>query len=252
MNQIIVVGGVYGEKCAFPVRKQIFGSAGRAAIALSSPHFDSVILHTTLPENAAAQAIPNFDAYGIDVVNHGGEQFIDFEYLHCLATPLIHPRTPEIRQQKSFHVQGKLVVQFGMIECAPTVEADICIYDPQSPIAPRSFVKSGSKAGRLAFVANSTEIKLLTGLSVDEGARQLVKEENAEIVVAKCGLDGARIFDKTGCIGHVPAYETANVFTIGSGDVFVAAFALACGERQRAAGGSCRLCLSSGRDVRRV
>lgn len=230
MKQIIVVGGVYGEECAFPVRKQIFGSAGRAAVALSKPHFDSVILHTTLPEASAAQAIPNFDAYGIDVVNHGGEQFIDFEYLHCLATPFIHPRPSKIRQQKPFHVQGKLVVQFGMMECSPTVEADVCIYDPQSPIEPRSFTKSGSKAGRLAFVANSTEIKLLTGLSVDEGARQLVKDESAEIVVAKCGLDGARIFDKTGCIGHVPAYETANVFTIGSGDVFVAAFALAWGD----------------------
>ena len=227
MSSIIVVGGVYGEDCAFPLRKQIFGSAGRAAIALSGSNFSSVTLHTTLPKEAADEAIPNFDAYAVDVVNHGGEQFVGFEYLHCLATPVIHPSPTLIRQQMPFHVKGELVVQFGMMECSPTVEADICVYDPQSPTDPRSFRKSGSTCGRLAFIANANEIELLTGLSLDDGARQLVRDERAEILVAKCGLQGAKLFDKDGFVGHVPAYKASSVFTIGSGDVFVSAFALA-------------------------
>lgn len=229
MRNVTVVGGVYGEECAFPLRKQVFGSAGRAAAALSTV-FESVNLHTVLPEAAAAMAIPNFNAYGVNVEVHSGSQFVSFEYLHCLADPQIHPRPSTIKQQAPFHVEGELVVQFGMMECRPTVNADICVYDPQSPSAPLSFVNSGSKARRLAFVANSGEIELLTGKSVEAGAAQLVQSENAEIVIAKCGLSGAKVFGKEGFLGAVPAYKAANVFTVGSGDMFVAAFAFAWGK----------------------
>jgi hypothetical protein len=233
MSAVSVIGGVYGEECAFPQRKQVFGSAGRAAVALS-PHFDSVTLHTVLSDQAASNTLPNFDAYGVNVELHGGTQFISFEYLHCLAEPQIHPKPSKIEQQSPFHVEGDLVVQFGMMECRPTIDAGICVYDPQSPNAPLSFIESGSKARRLAFIANAGEIELLTGHSVDDGARQLVQSEGAEIVVAKCGLTGARVFDKDGFLGAVPAYQTANVFTVGSGDMFVAAFALAWGKEAMA------------------
>ena len=229
MNAISVVGGVYGEECAFPIRKQVFGSAGRAAVALSS-HFDKVTLHTLLPDQAAARVMPNFDAHNVDVAIHGGEQFVSFEYLHCLAEPQIHPRVSKIVEQPSFHVVGEIVVQFGMMECRPTVDAEICVYDPQSPNSPVSFSASGSKARRLAVVANAGEIEILTGQSVDAGAQQLVHTENAEVVVAKCGLHGARVYGKDGFLGAVPAYQTQKVFTVGSGDMFVAAFAFAWGK----------------------
>lgn len=229
MSAVSVVGGVYGEECAFPLRKQVFGSAGRAAIALS-PHFDSVTLHTLLPDIAFDRTKPLFDSFGVAIENHGGEEFISFEYLHCLAEPQIHPRQSRIIQQPAFHVQAEVVVQFGMMECAPTVEADLCIYDPQSPTLPRSFVSTGSKAGRLAFVANAGEIEALTGLDVENGAQKLVSTEGAEVVVAKCGLQGAKIFGKSGLVGTVPAYQTTSIFTVGSGDIFVAAFAYAWGK----------------------
>jgi len=229
MTALSVVGGVYGEECAFPIRRQVFGSAGRAAVALA-PHFDAVTLHMVLPDLAAERVIPNFEAYGVDVVRHGGDQFISFEYLHSLAEPLIHPRLSEIVAQPSFHLDGGLVLQFGMLECSPTVRADICVYDPQSPISPKGFRQSGSTADRLAIVANAAEIRLLTRMQVDQGAMHLLKEESAEVVIAKCGLDGARIFTRDGLEGTVPAYRASSVFTVGSGDVFVAAFALAWGK----------------------
>jgi hypothetical protein len=232
MNSVTVVGGVYGEECAFPPRRQVFGSAGRAAVGLA-PHFSSVTLHTVLSDQAIARASPIFDAYGVDLQVQTGSQFVSFEYLHCLAEPQIHPRPSLIEMQPSFHVEGELVVQFGMMECQPTVDAEICVYDPQSPIAPASFRSSGSKARRLAFVANAGEIKLLSGKSVDEGSQELLKSENAEVVVAKCGLEGARVFGREGLLGVVPAYQAANVFTVGSGDVFVAAFGLAWGKEGR-------------------
>ena len=176
MSAVSVVGGIYGEECSFPVRKQIFGSAGRAAAALS-PHFDKVTLHTTFASEVADRIGAIFDAFGVDVERHGGSQFISFEYLHCLADPQIHPRLAKIEQQAPFEVHGDLVVQFGMIECRPTIVADICVYDPQSPTAPLPFTSSGSKARSLAIVANAGEIELLTGMSVDQGARHLVESE---------------------------------------------------------------------------
>ena len=229
MNEVSVVGGVYGEECAFPIRKQVFGSAGRAAIAVS-PFFSTVNLHTLLPELAANRVKPIFDSFGVDLQSHRGAEFISFEYLHCLAEPQIHPRQSRIDQQPSFHLKAELVIQFGMMECVPTVDAEICVYDPQSPSSPRGFVGSGSTARRLAFVANAAEIEALTGNDVDTGAQQLVVTEGAEVVVAKCGLSGARVFGKDGLLGSVPAYKTSNVFTVGSGDIFVAAFALAWGK----------------------
>ncbi|MBU6464008.1 MAG: nucleoside 2-deoxyribosyltransferase [Bradyrhizobium sp.] len=232
MKAIDIVGGVYGEICSFPIRKQIFGSAGRAAVALSSPHFERVTLHTALSRGAASQALPNFDVYGIDVVVHGGAQFISFEYLHCLSIPLVQPAISNIAEQPPFHVQGELVVQFGMLECRPTIEADVCVYDPQSAVNPRPFSNGGSKANRLAFIANAHEVQLITGLSIEAGAARIIRDEKAEVVVVKCGLEGARMFDQNGFVGHVPAYLTKSVFTIGSGDIFVAAFALAWGKEK--------------------
>ena len=165
----------------------------------------------------------------VDVASKPGEQFIGFDYLHCLADPVITPHRTVIRTQETFHVDAKVAILFGMMECAPTVDAEICVYDPQSPVNPQGFRNTGSKAKHLAFTANAGEIKVLTGKGLNEGAQDLLKSEGAEIVLAKCGLDGVLVFDSTGQIGAVPSYKTNNVFTIGSGDVFVAAFALAWG-----------------------
>ncbi len=228
MTAIDVVGGVYGERCAFPHWEEIYGSAGRAAAGLA-PHVDTVRLHTILPPDKQKQILPILESYGIDVVPHSGEQFIGFDYLHCLADPNISPHPNLIKQQAPFHVAAEIAVLFGMMECQPTVQAEICVYDPQSPTAPKGFKATGSKARRLAIIANAQEIKLLSGKLAAEGARDLLVAEGAEIVIAKCGLDGALILDASGQIGSVPAYKTQNVFTIGSGDVFVAAFALAWG-----------------------
>ena len=228
MSSVDVVGGVYGEGCTFPHWQQIYGSAGRAAAGLA-PHVDTVRLHTVIPTEQSKCITPIFESFGVDVASKPGEQFIGFDYLHCLADPVITPHRTVIRTQETFHVDAKVAILFGMMECAPTVDAEICVYDPQSPVNPQGFRNTGSKAKHLAFTANAGEIKVLTGKGLNEGAQDLLKSEGAEIVLAKCGLDGVLVFDSTGQIGAVPSYKTNNVFTIGSGDVFVAAFALAWG-----------------------
>ncbi|MDD9909867.1 MAG: PfkB family carbohydrate kinase [Ahrensia sp.] len=226
MTSIDVVGGVYGERCAFPDWNEIFGSVGRAAVGLS-PHVDRVRLHTVLPNEQVNRVIPNFQSFGVDVSVQPGKQLIGFDYLHCLANPIISPHPDFIDPQPTFEVQSDVVVAFGMMECQPSITAEFCVYDPQSSLAPKGFRETGGSASRLAFVANQQEIERLTGSSGTDAAMQLVESERAEVVIAKRGLAGAFIYGSGGFVGSVPAFKTSNVFTVGSGDVFVAAFALA-------------------------
>lgn len=231
MPEIDVIGGVYGESCAFPHWEEIFGSAGRAAVGLA-PFFDKTRLHTILPTAQAKQAKLNLGAFGVDVHAQKGQQFIGFDYLHCLANPLISPSVSAIIPQPTFHVEANIAIVFGMMEATPAVSANICVYDPQSPTKPQCFSATGSKAKRLAIIANTQEIKLMSGENIELGAADLLRSEGAEIVIVKSGLGGAKVFDATGMIGKILAYKTKNVFTVGSGDVFTAAFTLAWAQLQ--------------------
>tara|TARA_R110002073_G_scaffold38838_1_gene111148 strand:- start:6011 stop:6760 length:750 start_codon:yes stop_codon:yes gene_type:complete len=77
------------------------------------------------------------------------------------------------------------------------------------------------------IVANAHEIEKLSGLRGEVAAKAVLESENAELVVVKNGLSGAIVIGRKGVLGEVPAYKAHSVFTIGSGDVFVAAFAYA-------------------------
>ena len=226
MKSIDVVGGVYGERCAFPHWEAIYGSAGRAAAGLSE-HVDTIRLHTISPLNQLERITPIFESYGVDVIGKESEVFIDFDYLHCLADPNIIPHPSVIRRQSNFHVKAQVAILFGMMECSPTVDAEICVFDPQSPNNPSGFRSCGSNAKRLAFIANAREIELLTCKKVEDGVHDIFSSEKAEVVVVKRGIKGALVFDSDGNKDEIPAYKTKRVFTIGSGDVFVTAFALA-------------------------
>tara|TARA_R110001592_G_scaffold73364_1_gene223913 strand:- start:1520 stop:2716 length:1197 start_codon:yes stop_codon:yes gene_type:complete len=227
MTQIDVVGGVYGERCAFPEWNQIFGSAGRAAAALSD-HVDTVRLHTVLPsDDRADRILANLDAFGIQTFSHPGDQLIGFDYIHCLADPAISPSPDAIARRSPFEVEADIAVSFGMMECVPKVRAGMCVYDPQSPTSPVGFRHTGGEAERLVIVANAHEIEKLSGLRGEVAAKAVLESENAELVVVKNGLSGAIVIGRKGVLGEVPAYKAHSVFTIGSGDVFVAAFAYA-------------------------
>lgn len=223
---IDVIGGVYGERCGFPDWNEIYGSAGRAAVALSA-HLANVRLHTILPQKMADQARPIFGSFGVQLLARAGKQFIGFDYLHCLAEPAIHPTPALIEQQPPLRVTADVAVVFGMMESTPQVSADFCVYDPQSPSDPKGFKASGGQTKRLAIVLNSGELRKLAKADGVQGAMKLLKNEGAEVVVIKEGLQGATIIGPNGKVGSVPAYKTGSVFTIGSGDVFVAAFGLA-------------------------
>jgi nucleoside 2-deoxyribosyltransferase len=99
------------------------------------------------------------------------------------------------------------------------------VYDPQSVLNPEHFGVNGSKAQRLAVIANFAEARKLTATSdIDSAGMKLLKDSGAEVVVIKRGSFGAAVFSNSSRI-DVPAFRTKSVWPIGSGDVFVACFA---------------------------
>lgn len=221
-----IVGGVYRERCQWPMPEtdQVFGSAGRAAAALHGTGIER-ILHTYVGPDLKANIELILGAFDIQIDMH--ERAIDpvFDYAHCLAIPAISPELATIRQEPSIQLIADHVVRFGMLEGDARVQAHTCVYDPQSAYAPLSFRANGSSASRLAIVANSGELHVMTGERDPERAAQLLREaERADVVIAKCGLDGAVVVTDAGT-EHVPAFAIGAAHTIGSGDVFVAAFA---------------------------
>ncbi len=225
MTAINIVGGIYREKCAFPYWDQLFGSAGRAAMALEGL-VGEIHLHGALSESEELVAETSFGAAGVKLHLLRRSSPIEFDYMHCLAVPNISPE-PIVELIDFPEVTGDVVVKFGVLEGDPKISARHGIYDPQSAFEPRLFSKSGSTAERLAIIANRGEIlKMAKADSVDDAVRSITKAENAEVVVVKDGINGAIVYSSAGS-QRIPAYRTQNVFSIGSGDIFVAAFSYA-------------------------
>ncbi|MGD0091804.1 MAG: PfkB family carbohydrate kinase [Planctomycetota bacterium] len=159
------------------------------------------------------------------------QQAISFDYLHCLSTPFIRPRPEGLVRSVRIQAEGEVVLGFGMLEAEPIIKARVAVYDPQSvfekssPQAPRAFSANGSKAGKLALIANSFEANVMTGESEPRrAAKVLMQKDDAAVVIVKCGLKGALVLVK-GRSRSIPAYFSERVWSIGSGDVFAAAFA---------------------------
>jgi len=225
MSQIDIVGGIYREKVAFPYWDQLMGSAGRAAMALSG-HVDTIRLHSVVAEREGVTATASFGAAGIELNLQRRPEAIEFDYIHTLAVPTISP-WPSPTSVHIPDVTGEVAIKFGMMESNPRVDATHAIYDPQSPRDPQSFAGSGSKAKHLAVIANRGEIlRMAKKNTVDDAVPEIFAAENAEIVIVKDGIEGATVYVDSD-VHHIPAFRTRNVFSLGSGDVFVAAFAFA-------------------------
>lgn len=212
-----VAGGVYAERCIAPPSEVMLGSAGRACLALRDQV--PVELHTFHPDEEDVRA--NF---GTNAVVHPTDELISFDYLHPLARPRITPVPLPVAGCAK--VAGELVLRFGCLEGTFKVDADTAVFDPQNGRRSESFGSNGSRAKRLAIVLNSDEALALSGAdAVDQAGKSLRRMTGAEVVVVKEGAAGASVFDGRGCT-RVPAYRTASIYKIGSGDVFSAQFAL--------------------------
>jgi nucleoside 2-deoxyribosyltransferase len=225
---IHVVGGVYLERCLEPNWNEVYGSAGRAAVALASVS-DCVILHTRMHEDLKRQFGAVAESHEFKWEAAPSEQIIGFAYTHCLSTPFITPRA--IKQEVPLEVAAEVILRFGMMESTAIVHGNRVVYDPQAAESPQPFHRNASTAAHLAVVVNGYELKCLTGTAdLRVGARQLL-EEGAEVVVVKMASRGCLVI-QAAQEQAVPAYRSDFVWSIGSGDVFAAAFAHFWGEME--------------------
>jgi len=214
-----VVGGTYWEWCREENWNQLFGSGMRACAAIGDGVKFSTccsVAHKSTLERAAE--IYKFELADIQKV----EKTIGFFYPYALAPPIFD----RIENLLSIKVKGEKVLRFGMVECNPVVDAEWVVYDPQSPNNPEAFSNNGSNAQHLAIVCNRSEARLMTGCAeLDESASKLIEKEGAEVVVIKCGGEGAYVFTSADDKELIPAYKTESVWPLGSGDVYSAIFA---------------------------
>ncbi|WP_424681011.1 PfkB family carbohydrate kinase [Frateuria sp. YIM B11624] len=156
---------------------------------------------------------------------HQVDRVATFAYIHELASPVIYAPSAD---HPKFEIKTEKAVVYGLYAGEAAVTADYAVYDPQNAANPHLFSDQGSKARHLAVVLNQYEAAKILGepfsTSADELARKIAEREGAEVVVMKAGPIGALVLYQ-GHMTFVPSYQTSYVFKIGSGDIFVAAFA---------------------------
>ncbi|MDO8289230.1 MAG: PfkB family carbohydrate kinase [Parvibaculum sp.] len=220
-----VVGGVYHERCIHPHWNEIYGSAGRAAIAIATLG-TPVRLHSYMNEGAL-QIIAQQAAWLTDFcpVQTKIEGIVSFIYLHDMASPDI--KGVPVSLHPPIVVTEDKVLRFGMLDGDAVVHANWAVYDPQNAHDGQPFAANGSTADHLALVLNSFEAECLAempGGHPSKTAPVLAECQKAEVVVIKMGPEGAFVWTSTET-AQIPAFKTSRVWKIGSGDCFVAQFA---------------------------
>ncbi|MDB0510980.1 PfkB family carbohydrate kinase [Ralstonia solanacearum] len=222
---MVVVGGTYGEECAFPRRQSYRGSGGRAAALLAS-----LGAQVTLETYVGPQLGPIMKAIagdlGYTLNARQTSHDIWFRYRFPLGKPTIHygSKHPSKALQP---IRTDAALVFGMIEGRPIVHAKRVIYDPQDGANSRPFESNHSTAEELALVMSCADGQALTGERDPEHiANALIQQSNVTAVVMKCGVRGAFVRTRQSD-SWIRPFPTRRVYKIGSGDAFAAAFAFA-------------------------
>lgn len=227
-----IAGGLYHELVEVPQQHSIYGSGGRAAIAVSALT-DRCILHTYSSRDRQ-RGIEQLKRLGIDTRVQEVASGVAFAYFHPLAQPHIEPAIKSIPRQPPLGVSGKAVLRFGMLEGSAIVDAVRAVYDPQSCGAIERFHANSSRAGKLAMVLNEAELCLLAADCIlESAANKVIRTEGLSALVVKRGVKGALCFAPDGAVHNIPAYQTNKVTKIGTGDVFSAIFAYYWAEEER-------------------
>ena len=219
---MIVVGGSHLEICLVPFWKRVFGSGGRAAVALSSQSKE-VHLHTYAGKRYIDDVKQTMQAFGIKPSVRPIDDNISFSYFHPLSPARLSPERP--RLNKSLKVSGKNILRFGFVEGDAIVKAEYAVYDPQGGPHLEKFEKNSSTALHLAYVLNENEILALTKKARVNDAVSTLLRRPTDVVVVKRGPDGASVYRRGADPKAVPSYWSEKVFKIGSGDIFSAIFA---------------------------
>lgn len=222
---IDIVGGTYWEYCIDPDWNNIYGSGLRAALAVKVIAPDcNVQLHTIADRYIKQHVESHYDNIIKEIIDApSGTSPISFIYQNALKSPLYYNVSPNYPK---LQVASDNCVVFGMMEGSAQVDADYVVYDPQSPNNPVPFSKTNSHANHLCIIMNEGEAKAWTQeVSASQIMRTIFESEQCDCLVIKKGASGAILYDSPDSLGiSIPAYKTDNVWTIGSGDIFTAAF----------------------------
>ncbi|QND63675.1 nucleoside 2-deoxyribosyltransferase [Mesorhizobium loti] len=233
---MIVAGGVYREECIWPYWSRIYGSAGRAAAAISVLSPDSRLVAYAC-RGWADDVRQSMQQFGVTPDLTEINEDIGFHYLHPLSAAELVGASE--RRNPALQADGDVVLRFGMVEGDAIVNAKRAIYDPQNPYDVLRFRENGSTAGSLAIVLNEVELEVSVGIQGKDGARALMSMTGASAVVVKMGPAGALAVDDR-INTSIPAYASEAVFKIGSGDIFSAVFAHVWGELHQDAASAAR------------
>lgn len=222
---LTIAGGVYREYCTEGDWKQIFGSGLRAAAALRATGEEiNLFSYVNTDDIHLAEATAQ-DSFGIKLHAANRSTSIAFHYQHGLSTPVVAPPIHLLKQENPIQIHEENVLRFGFLEGDAVVRGKTVVYDPQSAYTPQPYRTNGSTAEKLGIVCNRREVVMMSGQSdVDTAVKTLHKSDKADVIVVKCGADGALV-SYEGTITHVSARRTGRVWPIGSGDVFAAWFA---------------------------
>ncbi|WP_158597836.1 PfkB family carbohydrate kinase [Noviherbaspirillum saxi] len=222
---IHIAGGTYREFCEFPEWRAMYGSAGRAAAAISTLS-DQVFLSTFGQLSTKPNRQSLADQFAFIIKGYVEAPDVAFRYFHCLSKPEIWPRRETLDGSPTLRIEDTNVLRFGAIEGQIVVKAERAVYDPQSAFNPEPFHANSSSAKSLAIVCNGYEASLWTGAKdPKQAASALLANHKADVVVLKMGHEGAYVYTPNNQPQLVAPYMTGHVFSIGSGDVFSAVFA---------------------------
>jgi hypothetical protein len=243
---LTIVGGTYREICYEPDWNQLYGSGLRAAIAASAIVEKAGVGPTKLItwECPDEQSELRFraESFGVTADIFDRSEAIEFQYEHGLSDPMNSPAIESLSRVAPMTCDLDTVLLFGILEDrlpgSPNnnivVNAKTLVYDPQSNNRSIPWSETGSRADRLAIVANYAEALAMArrlkicdpqdGLDARELGRRLLKAEKADVVIVKKQAEGAFVITELD-VHHVCSYKSDTVFPFGSGDVFSGIFA---------------------------
>lgn len=228
---MIIVGGTYTEICFEPIWENIFGSGFRAANLILENYPSKSITYYTCADSELKSHLNLFEHqyenFSVEIT--GIEKSPEFHYDHPLKTPTIFPRPDLFSDSKNvIKTSGENILVYGLLESTFNVSGNKIVYDPQSPVNPKTFSSTSSVAEQLVMVINLSEAyKITNSKNLDAIKNFFFKEENCHALIIKMGAQGALLFENADDNPKkIPVYETQTVWPIGSGDVFSAFFAL--------------------------
>lgn len=188
-----VIGGIYRERCIKPSWDDVYGSGGRAAIAIANMG-SRVNLHAYVSDKSLSEfkfKLALIEGNIIEVKELSYDNEICFNYSHGLD-PL---NPPIVKRKENIKLKADNVLVFGMLECEFEIKAEFAVYDPQNTFSTQPFSKNGSTAKHLALVLNENEARILAGGDLSESINDIIDllhiKESAEVIVVKCGPSGA-------------------------------------------------------------